>query len=377
MYVYGQAGNLKSKIENGNITTWYFYNAQNKLVKIKGNDFVYEFLYDSQNRRIAIGEGADESSLIWRKIIHEGNIPIIETDCTNVIEKIFVRGLGIAEGTGDVIAELTTGNGLRTTFFYLANHRGDTILVLNSGGAVENYFCYDAFGNQTHMQNETGFKPKYTFSTKEFLPSAELYLYAYRVYDPISGRWTQRDPIDYQDSINLYQFCANNPIIIYDEFGLLTLKIGTGVGGSMPGAGLAGNVWVGIFISSKGIGVTGTASGGGTVGIGSVRAPIIKLSARDPEAGVSKGGGLSFTGGAGPWGGGSVSMDSNAELDGELQFGLGAGGSVDITLDVTYNKYFVEFKPLPLPDATYSQESRNTITSIRYHPKSNKKTKKQ
>ena len=45
-------------------------------------------------------------------------------------------------------------------------------------------------------------------------------MYAYRVYDPIAGRWTQRDPIDYQDSINLYQFCGNNPVNGIDEFGL-------------------------------------------------------------------------------------------------------------------------------------------------------------
>ncbi len=147
-----------------------------------------------------------------------------------------MRGLGIAEGTGDIIAELNpspVGEPVEP-HYYLANHRGDTILVLNSGGAVENYFCYDAFGNQTHMQNETGFKPKYTFSTKEFLPSAELYLYAYRVYDPISGRWTQRDPIDYEDSINLYNFCGNNPIIIIDEWGLKRVVIVVGPLGNNP-----------------------------------------------------------------------------------------------------------------------------------------------
>ena len=52
--------------------------------------------------------------------------------------------------------------------------------------------------------------------------NAKLYLYAYRVYDPIAGRWTQRDPIDYQDSINLYQFCGNNPVNGWDPFGLET-----------------------------------------------------------------------------------------------------------------------------------------------------------
>jgi len=64
--------------------------------------------------------------------------------------------------------------------------------------------------------------PSNTFSTKEYLSDAELYLYAYRVYDPIAGRWIQRDPIDYQDSINLYQFCGNNPVNKTDVDGRLS-----------------------------------------------------------------------------------------------------------------------------------------------------------
>jgi len=80
---------LKSKIENDNIETHYFYNAQNKLCRRElDNGDYYEFLYDSQNRRIALS-----SNGIWRKIIHDENLPIVETDCTNVIVKIFVRGL--------------------------------------------------------------------------------------------------------------------------------------------------------------------------------------------------------------------------------------------------------------------------------------------
>ncbi len=84
------------------------------------------------------------------------------------------------------------------------------MLVLDENGNIEKQIRYDAFGN---VKEQTGtFSPTYTFSTKEYLSGAELYLYAYRVYDPVAGRWTQRDPIDYQDSVNLYQFCGNNPV---------------------------------------------------------------------------------------------------------------------------------------------------------------------
>ncbi len=127
----------------------------------------------------------------------------------------FVRGLGIADGTGDVIAEIDKDG---DPHFYLSNHCGDTIIVLNENASQETYLQYDTFGNV--VTNTGSFDPKYTFSTKEYLSDCLLYLYAYRAYDPIAGRWTQRDPIDYQDSINLYQFCGNNPVNGIDILGL-------------------------------------------------------------------------------------------------------------------------------------------------------------
>ena len=212
-YVYDIAGNLKTKFENGTIVARYYYNAQNKLVKIVGDGFTYEFLYDSQNRRIALSHNGT-----WRKIIHAGNIPIGELDSTNGVTRWFVRGLGIAEGTGDMIAEIDDSG---DAHFYLSNHRGDTLLVLNDSGNQESYLQYDAFGNV--VTNTGSFSPTYKFSTKEFLSDVELYLYQRRVYDPVAGRWTQRDPIDYQDSINLYQFCGNNPVNGVDLYGLVNV----------------------------------------------------------------------------------------------------------------------------------------------------------
>jgi len=40
------------------------------------------------------------------------------------------------------------------------------------------------------------------------------------LYDPAAGRWVQRDPVDYADSANLYQFCGNNPVNAIDPLGL-------------------------------------------------------------------------------------------------------------------------------------------------------------
>jgi len=117
------------------------------------------------------------------------------------------------------------GSATLIVHFYIANHRGDTVLVVGESGAAESHLQYDAFGNVTAKSGS--FTPSYTFSTKEHVPGANLYAYAYRVYDPHAGRWTQRDPIDYQDSVNLYQFCGNNGLNVVDAAGLGTVRIKT------------------------------------------------------------------------------------------------------------------------------------------------------
>jgi RHS repeat-associated protein len=139
------------------------------------------------------------------------------------MERFFVRGAGIAEGTGDVLAEIHGSDAnSATAVFYIVNHHGDTLNAYLYGTGLIASYRYDAFGNVIQFSCAAGCTnvlPRYTFSTKEYLPDAKVYLYAYRVYDPIAGRWTQRDPIDYQDSVNLYCFCGNSVLLVWDADG--------------------------------------------------------------------------------------------------------------------------------------------------------------
>lgn len=44
--------------------------------------------------------------------------------------------------------------------------------------------------------------------------------YAYRYYDPVTGRWPSRDPIEEDGGLNLYKFVFNSPQNWIDRLGL-------------------------------------------------------------------------------------------------------------------------------------------------------------
>jgi RHS repeat-associated protein len=60
----------------------------------------------------------------------------------------------------------------------------------------------------------------YTFTGRQLDEETGLYYYRARMYDPEKGRFLQRDPLDYTDSMNLYQYGLDNPTKFGDPFGL-------------------------------------------------------------------------------------------------------------------------------------------------------------
>jgi len=60
----------------------------------------------------------------------------------------------------------------------------------------------------------------YRFSTKPQDAVTGLYYYGRRDYEPVTGRWPSRDPIEEKASFNLYAMVRNNPIYHWDYLGL-------------------------------------------------------------------------------------------------------------------------------------------------------------
>jgi RHS repeat-associated protein len=61
----------------------------------------------------------------------------------------------------------------------------------------------------------------YRFSTKPLDFTTGLYYYGYRYYDPLTGRWPSRDPIEEEGGVSLYGFVCNDGVGRLDYLGLI------------------------------------------------------------------------------------------------------------------------------------------------------------
>ena len=65
-----------------------------------------------------------------------------------------------------------------------------------------------------------GVDNRFGFAGYMWDPFLKLYHVRHRVYDPMGGRWLQRDPIGMAGGWNLYQYCGGEPWGLVDPMGL-------------------------------------------------------------------------------------------------------------------------------------------------------------
>ena len=85
------------------------------------------------------------------------------------------------------------------------------------GTWVEEFIDYKPFGE---LKNYVQAKPRFMFSSEEYMPETGMYHYLYRAYSPSLARFITRDPIEEQGGVNLYCFVNHNPVSYWDENGL-------------------------------------------------------------------------------------------------------------------------------------------------------------
>jgi RHS repeat-associated protein len=167
--------------------------------------------------------------------------------------------------------------------------------VLDGQGQNLARYDYDPYGN---FIGQPQTPPDFGYAGMHYHAPSGLYLTRYRAYDPQTGRWLSRDPIEEAGGINLYGYVGGNPISYNDPLGLAPslkcvmkcMAIGSGMGAAVLGtAGAAGGL-----LCTAGAPVCSTAaaaegiSAGVTIG-GGLGGLIAHMVCPDEDNGLSAG----------------------------------------------------------------------------------------
>ena len=113
---------------------------------------------------------------------------------------------------------------------------GNTLALTDASGQPSARYRYSPFGETILSQDldNSGWNQKniHRFSTKPEIATTGLLYYGYRYYDPATGRWPSRDPIEEAGRVNMYGFVGNDGVNWIDILG--NKKPGSGQWGTRP-----------------------------------------------------------------------------------------------------------------------------------------------
>ena len=205
------------------------YDGENRLIKVITGSTTVEYIYDAFSRRVAKTVGSTRTYYIYNgwNCVAEYTGAVHTTGSAPALTRTYTHTWGLdlsgsQQGAGGVggllMSSKFTNNSVTNNFYPLYDGNGNITAYINSSCTVEASFDYDPFGNIANS-NITPALP-YAFSTKPREAETGLYYYGYRWYDPLTGRWINRDPIEESGGLNLYGFVGNDSINITDYLGL-------------------------------------------------------------------------------------------------------------------------------------------------------------
>jgi RHS repeat-associated protein len=210
------------------------WDGENRLTEVKNSTgtIIEKNVFDAGSRKIATTANGVTTLYLydaWNCIAEYTRI----VGVSPTLQKTRLWGSDLsgtplgAGGVGGMLSESSqiTSNPITFNSSYPTyDGNGNVSEYLDSTGQVTAHYEYDPFGN-TVVNTDTSNQFAYRFSTKPLAFATGLYYYGYRYYDPMTGRWPSRDPIEEDGGINLYGFVENEAINGYDVHGLRRMPV--------------------------------------------------------------------------------------------------------------------------------------------------------
>ncbi len=225
-----------NELDGTALEQWYYtYDFRNQLIEAKqvfgvsDVTLVITNTYDPAARRVIEsvdldGDGIDDTARhliygcasLW-EVIEQIDIA---TDATMMTH---VYGLGIDDEVSYQYEEQSVPKDIWT-------HRDDLnslTSITDSNGDVQERYEYGDYGQVAYFDEagvslpSSSFNAQHLYTGRSMIAGTGLYDYRFRVMDPETGGFNQRDPVGYVDGMNLYAYVKSSPLVFSDPLGLV------------------------------------------------------------------------------------------------------------------------------------------------------------
>ena len=281
-YEYDNLGNIVKKSKGG-IEYTYKYFSNNRLKSVESNNKKINISYDESNplypSLIERSEGEKREEI---KLSYEGRrLSIVEIGTKKYLYKYDSLGQRVIkeegnnkeryqyqdgrikqvekEGEYSLIYSYSSNGIIQSvseisnkdikTYFYLIDIIGNIVGLVDENGNIVVEYDYSSYGKVEVKKDTVGISKKDHIRYKGYIYDEEtkLYYLISRYYDPEIGRFISPDSVEYIvpssiSGLNLYVYCCNDPINMYDPSGNFAISIGLllaigGIVGAAIGAG--------------------------------------------------------------------------------------------------------------------------------------------
>jgi len=212
---------------NGNVVATggmsYTYDSENHMLTASGTGKSISMVYDAFGNRVAkTVNGVTTHYLVEDDVNPTGYPQVVEELVgpigSGVVTRQYTYGL---QRISENLSPALTGNNTWTPSFYVYDGGGSVRQLTNSAGVATDQYEYDAYGDSF---TKVGTTPNnYLYRGEQYDPDLSLYYLRARYYNPATGRFVSRDPLDGDatdpKTLHKYLYASGDPIDRLDPAG--------------------------------------------------------------------------------------------------------------------------------------------------------------